>query len=77
MLHNSNKIFGIGLSKTGTTSLYAALAYLGYRSGTYGHMKKLGLDQWWQGNFKKDYLRDFDAMTDLPIGAFYPACKLP
>src|SRR6185503_19618665 len=64
-------IFGIGLSKTGTTSLYAALHELGYRSATYGHMAELGLSDWFRGDFTTDYLAGYDAVTDLPIGVFY------
>ena len=70
------KIFGIGLSKTGTTSLYAALHELGFRSGTYGHLKALGLEEWFRGDFDKDYLVDYDALTDLPIGCFVPQLDL-
>ena len=51
-----SKIFGIGLPKTGTTSLYAALYYLGYRAGTYRHMARLGMGEWFQGDFTIDYL---------------------
>jgi hypothetical protein len=65
------KVFGIGLSKTGTTSLYAALAELGYRSGTFRHSQRLGLERWVEGDFGPDYLAEFDAMTDLPIGCFF------
>jgi Sulfotransferase domain len=61
------KIFGIGLSKTGTTSLYAALHDLGYRSATFRHMRSLGLEEWRRGNFSKDYLKDYDAVTNLAI----------
>lgn len=68
----AGEIFGIGLSKTGTTSLYAALGILGFRSGTYRHMKALGLEDWFKGDFSTDYLGDYDAVTDLPIGSFYP-----
>lgn len=67
----AGKIFGIGLSKTGTTSLYAALHYLGYRSGTHRHMARLGMREWFQGDFTIDYLKDFDAVTDLPLAGFY------
>ncbi len=67
----SGKVFGIGLSKTGTTSLYAALATLGYRSGTFRHMQRLGLAEWVQGDFSHDYLEQFDAVTDLPIGCYF------
>ncbi len=69
---NSGKIFGIGLSKTGTTSLYAALCELGYRSGTFRHLRELQLADWFRGDFSHDYLRDLDALTDLPIGVFFP-----
>ena len=62
-------IFGIGLSKTGTTSLFAALDELGYRSATYRHLRGLGLDEWFEGNFERDYLAGYDAATRwvLPI----------
>src|SRR5690349_17299315 len=65
-------IFGIGLSKTGTTSLFAALDVLGFRSGTYRHMRGLGLAEWFDGDFARDYFADFDALTDLPIATWFP-----
>jgi len=65
-------IFGIGLSKTGTTSLFAALAELGFRAGTFRHLQDLGLEDWFAGKFEKDYLTTYDAVTDLPLAAFYP-----
>jgi hypothetical protein len=65
-------IFGIGLSKTGTTSLFAALAALGYRAGTYRHMRLRGMDDWFRGDFTRDYLHGYDAVTDLPLAAFFP-----
>lgn len=71
-MRKTEKIFGIGLSKTGTTSLYAALDLLGYRSATFGHMRKLGMDSWLQGDFARDYFSDYDAVTDLPVGILYP-----
>jgi hypothetical protein len=67
----SEKVFGIGLSKTGTTALYAALAQLGYRSITYRHMQALGLDAWLDGDFSHDYLAGIDAATDLPTATFF------
>ena len=73
MMSSGNaKIFGIGLSKTGTTSLYAALNMLGFNCGTYRHMRALGLEDWFKGDFRFDYLADYDAVTDLPLGSFYP-----
>lgn len=65
------KVFGIGLSKTGTTSLCVALDKLGYRAGTYRHLRALGLEDWFRGDFSGDALEDYDALTDLPIGAFF------
>jgi len=69
-------IFGIGLSKTGTTSLFAALDQLGYRSATYRHLRGLGLDEWFEGNFERDYLAGYDAATDLPLAQFFPQLDL-
>ena len=65
-------IFGIGLSKTGTTSLFAALDLLGFRSATYRHMRALGLEEWFAGSFERDYLAGYDAATDLPLATFFP-----
>ncbi|MEM1429406.1 MAG: DUF3253 domain-containing protein [Pseudomonadota bacterium] len=65
------KIFGIGLSKTGTTSLYAALAQLGFRSITYRHMRQIGVADWFEGRFVTDYLDGIDAATDLPVATYF------
>lgn len=73
MIEKKPKIFGIGLSKTGTTSLFTALFMLGFRSGTYRHMAKLGLDRWFHGDFEHDYFKDYDALTDIPLPALYTA----
>ena len=69
----SPKIFGIGLSKTGTTSLYAALNDLDIPTITHRHLKRRGLAQWFEGDFAQDYLKDCVGVTDNPIPAFYPA----
>ena len=66
------KIFGVGLPKTGTTSLFAACDLLGYRAGTYRHMRRLGLEEWFRGNLRAGQLAPYDALTDLPIPIFYP-----
>jgi hypothetical protein len=65
------KIFGIGLSKTGTTSLFAALDMLGFRTITYRHLLRLGLEDWRSGLFSADYLEGVEAATDLPIGTYF------
>lgn len=63
------KIFGIGLSKTGTTSLAHALEILGYRTKDYP-----GLDRYRAGDLSSVDLAvvdAYDALTDTPIPSFY------
>jgi len=65
----SGKIFGIGLSKTGTTSLARALDVLGYRTKDY-----MGVTRYVPGDISSldwDVLRSHDAFTDTPIPSFY------
>ncbi|BCG64114.1 MAG: hypothetical protein methR_P1880 [Methyloprofundus sp.] len=63
------KVFGIGLSKTGTSSLASALELLGY------NVKDcLGVAQYSKGDISsinKDALLQYDALTDTPIPSFY------
>jgi hypothetical protein len=67
-----SKIFGIGLSKTATTSLYWALSELGYKTGHFDDSARLTLHQWFLGDFTSiDYLEAFDAMADLPMGTYF------
>lgn len=70
-MEHGAKVFGIGLSKTGTTSLYAALHDLGYRTATSRHMSHLDLTEWISGDFSRDYLNMFDAATDLPVATYF------
>jgi len=67
----NGKVFGIGYSQTGTTSFYAALARPGYRSGAFRHRQRIGLKRWVPADFTPNYLTDFDAVTDLPIGRYF------
>lgn len=63
------KIFGIGLSKTGTTSLAQALTILGYKTKDYP-----GLSHYSPGDLSSinaGLLEEFDALTDTPIPSFY------
>jgi hypothetical protein len=64
-----NKVFGIGLSKTGTTSLHEALALLGYGSKHYP-IEMLTLDSGRLG-INLHQVMEFDALTDTPIARFY------
>jgi hypothetical protein len=69
-----NKVFGIGLSKTGTTSLHEALALLGYKSKHYP-IEVLTLDSGRLGiNFHQ--VMEYDALTDTPIARFYKELDL-
>lgn len=65
------KIFGIGLSKTGTTTLFAALNDLGIKTITYRHLERRNLVEWRSGDFSVDHLSDVDGATDLPIGTYF------
>lgn len=63
------KIFGIGLSKTGTTSLAHALEILGYKTRDYP-----GLVHYTPGDLASidaSLLEAYDALTDTPIPSFY------
>jgi hypothetical protein len=76
------KILGVGLSKTGTTSLHRALGILGYRSLHYDD-RRLN-DVVCGANSNPDFRRydDVDAVLDIPAAWFfeqlldaYPGCK--
>jgi 3'-phosphoadenosine 5'-phosphosulfate (PAPS) 3'-phosphatase len=63
------KIFGIGLSKTGTTSLAQALTLLGFKTRDYP-----GLTHYAPGDLTSidtAFLEEFDALTDTPIPSFF------
>ena len=63
------KVFGIGLSKTGTTSLAHALEILGYKTIDY-----LGATNYVRGDLSSIDLQKIennDAFTDTPIPSFY------
>ena len=65
---NTTKIFGIGLSRTGTTSLTAALEILGYRAYHFPHLKK-GL--FGKFSIHQFYLENYQVLTDTPVAFFY------
>lgn len=63
------KIFGIGLSKTGTTSLAHALEMLGYKTKDYP-----GITRYRAGDLSSvdlNMVDAYDALTDTPIPSFY------
>ena len=59
-------VFGVGMNKTGTTSLQTALQYLGYRVMGEGHMYSRRLDHDAVMNNLKDMARYCDAFQDYP-----------
>ncbi len=66
---SKGKIFGIGLSKTGTSSLARALEILGYRVKDYP-----GIERYVPGDVNcidPLLLERYDALTDTPIPSFY------
>jgi hypothetical protein len=84
-----NKIFGVGLNKTGTYSLYKALETLGYSCyhfsvGTH-HPKPVSgkgspIEEWRtklvRGVFNFEFLKHYDAIVDTPIPAIYKQLDL-
>ncbi len=70
MTAKSTKIFCIGLSKTGTTSLAAALEMLGFRT-----KDNLGVTHYSSGDLESSVdlsiIDENDAFTDTPIPSFY------
>lgn len=63
------KIFGIGLSKTGTTSLASALDILGYRTKDYPGVQNYVPGD--LGSVDAQVLERYEALTDTPIPSFY------
>ena len=69
MNSHQSKIFGIGLSKTGTTSLARALEILGYKTRDY-----LGVTSYSHGDLSSidlEVIDSNDAFTDTPVPSFY------
>lgn len=62
-----NKIFGIGLPRTGTRSLTKALEYLGYKTAHF-----MTVTSWLHADFETDILADIDAVTDTPVPVYFP-----
>ena len=63
------KVFGIGLSRTGTTSLSAALAALGFRARHFPRLDRLFFLGF--GGIRRNELRAYDAFTDIPVLRFF------
>lgn len=66
-----NKVFGIGLSRTGTRSLAAALNLLEIKTVWYPHDRRT-FAELAEGNYGLSVLKTHDGATDTPIAAAYP-----
>lgn len=66
----ANKVFGIGANKTGTLSLARALEILGLRTSHYVHHEEMS-KKYIKNQFLFEFLKEFDAVTDLPIPSIY------
>lgn len=64
------KIFCIGLSRTGTTSMSSALTTLGYKVLHYPDTEDVVMKTLTK-RFDWDVLDEYDAFADVPVAAFY------
>jgi hypothetical protein len=67
----ANKFFGIGLSRTGTTSLNSALCVLGINSIHYPEDDQT-YQELMRANYRLSVLETHQAVTDIPVAPFYP-----
>lgn len=65
------KVFGIGMPRTGTTSLNAALEVLGFSSLHFAH-DETTIRELRDGNYRLSVLDRYDALTNLPACSVYP-----
>lgn len=64
------KIFGIGLSRTGTTSLSEALKILGFKTVHFNIDQESRIEIY-KGNFKNKSTEEHDAIIDTPMCNYY------
>lgn len=71
-IFNKQKIFCVGMNKTGTTSLEAALKILGFKMGVQEDAELL-LEDWAKRDFKRiiAYCKTADAFQDIPFSLEY------
>ena len=67
----SMKIFGLGLSRTGTTSLGEALEILGFSCIHYPHDEKT-YSELAQGRYELSIMSKYDSATDISVAPFFP-----
>ena len=64
------RIFGIGLSRTGTTSLMRALEHVGYRTIHYPH-DSVTLAELSSSVYRLSVLEEYEAVTDITVSPYY------
>jgi sulfotransferase family protein len=69
-MNQNAKIFGIGLSRTGTLSLTKALTTLGFKTKHYPN-DKATQDELRRGSYRLSLLNEVQALTDIPVSPYY------
>ncbi len=68
---NNSKVFGVGLSKTGTLSLAQALETLGFKAAHWQHTKTLINYVDGKPVINPAKLKEYDAFADIPVSRVY------
>jgi hypothetical protein len=69
-LQKNQKVFGLGLSKTGTSTLTEALNILGVRTIHYPHDART-FAELKHGDYRLSVLQDYQGVTDTPVAPYY------
>ena len=69
-LGRETKVFGLGLSKTGTSSLGEALNLLGVKTIHYPFDERT-FEELRSGNYRLSLLEEFQGVVDIPVAPFY------
>ncbi len=69
-IEQHHKVFGIGLSRTGTTSLSKALNILGIKTKHYPSDKRT-FEELRKGNYRLSVLERYQGIVDIPAAAYH------
>lgn len=69
-LRSEQKVFGLGLSKTGTSSLCDALNLLGVKTVHYPFDERT-FAELREGNYRLSLMEDYQGAVDIPVAPFY------
>jgi hypothetical protein len=70
MIDKKIRIFGLGLSRTGTLSLTKALTVLGIKTKHYPN-DRTTQNELRRGNYNLSLLNEVQALTDIPVSPYY------